>query len=241
MNSNYRLPLKHFEKQNWEDKKNYKSNIRKLKLWPLLSLAMLGLLIIGGLYLTFNSNKINTLDIVITPSTNGQVLVNNCEFQFSAEESNKYIWKNDKCNNQLVFEISNIKTPNSTLISESPTYYLKNINNIKTNITNSNLLLDKVIVNNPAYFEAKTKPLEFSKLATRGNCTTGQKCELIRIIDNNKAEVLNTKILETLLVNKTLKPLQLVEVDNEVFIQTYFEQYSNRYKLDLAANTIIKQ
>ena len=79
MNSNYRLPLKHFEKRDWKTLNKYNNNLQLLQIWPIVSVSIFLIVTTVLIFIAFKSTS-EVKNFLITPNINGTVNINKCEF-----------------------------------------------------------------------------------------------------------------------------------------------------------------
>ena len=146
MSSNYRLPIKQFEKKTWQENQTYKKNLSKLKFWPFITILIVGLLIFSFYHFFLDNSKlIKNINLIATTSINS-LKFNECQLDYTKEDINnliKHIWQGDNTKDcDYKFIISDEKDKNSLLIDQISNYYLNTDNNNNNiNIINPQKLL----------------------------------------------------------------------------------------------------
>jgi hypothetical protein len=237
MQSNYRLPLKHFENRNWKEAPVYNRNRYRLTLIPLLAMGTLLLLIIC---VSYGSSvvKYKVQDIVLTPNNNGTINYDNCPLSLESKDKS-YIWSNSQCTNPVKIIITPDKTQEVKIISSNPLMYITGLSN-NVNLINSDILLEGIMRNSNDYISLSNIP-NSQQLEIYNNCQNKDKCWLIRKLDNKTVEIVNKSVLTQLTSIANFKSLELQESNNQLYILQNTSEYSNKYLLDLPNKSIIKQ
>jgi hypothetical protein len=237
MPSNYRLPLKHFEKKSITDRNLYNANLFRIRLWPLLTIIVCSLLI-GGLGYTYYKNKNNNYkDLILTKSTiSDELFLGNCKLKLDNKD-NTFFWNSDNCNEQYNFEISTENKENYSKISQNPDYYLK-FNQKNSNIINSNLLIEPIVSKTSQYLKKDQlkKFVNNSRLDLYGPCNFKTTCELVRVTDTN-LNYIKKGLLNDFLIIPDLKEIKLTQDNKELYLEVIANNIQ-RYKIDLNSNSL---
>ena len=237
MPSNYRLPLKHFEKKSITDRKLYNSNLFKVRLWPMLT-VLVCLFLIGSLgYAYFNNRNNSYNDLILSKSTTSdEIYVANCKLKLT-EQDLTYLWNSEECKEQYTFEITAENKENYSKISQNPDYYLK-FNKKNSNLINSNLLIEPIVSKSNQYlkknqFKNSTNNLN---LDLYGPCTPKTTCELVRVVNNN-VQFVKKGLLNDFLLFIDYKSMKLIEDNQDVYLEVS-TSILLRYKIDLKNNSL---
>jgi hypothetical protein len=238
MPSNYRLPLKHFEKKSLKDRDLYNSNLLKVRLWPILTVIVC-LALLSGLGYTYFKNRNTKYEEVIISKTSIQdeLLIGNCKLKL-VESNNNYNWNSTDCNEQYNFELSTENRENYSKISHNPDYYLK-FNKANTSIINSNLLIEPIVTKTSNYLK-KDQLKKFTNnqsIDLYGPCTYKSSCELVKVINENNINYIKKGILNDFLIIPDLKEIKLTEENKELYLEVIANNIQ-RYKIDLANNSL---
>jgi hypothetical protein len=238
MPSNYRLPLKHFEKKSLKDRELYNSNLLKVRLWPILTVVVC-LALLSGLGYTYFKNKNTKYEEVILSKTSIQdeLLIGNCKLKLE-DRDNNFNWNSKDCSDTYSFELSTENKENYSKISHNPDYYLK-FNKTNTSIINSNLLIEPIVAKTSNYLK-KDQLKKFSNVQSidlYGPCTFKSSCELVKVINENNINYIKKGILKDFLTIPDLKEIKLTEENKELYIEVIANNVQ-RYKVDLGTNSL---
>ncbi len=223
MSTNYRLPLKHFEKKTWKESELYNYNLFRLKLWPSISiLVLLSFLISFGIYM-FNYQHTSYKDIILSKTSNpNQILASGCAIELNQES-----WKSKDCKNELVIDFKESFQEGYTKISNFPVFYIR-LNQKEVTLINSSLLIEPVINSQSNYVSVSqiTKFSDNSKFGVQGSCKMNEKCDLVSIEGNNLKLIKKNFIQDIINSN-----------ENRYFVLT---QEVDKYYIELVGKEIVK-
>lgn len=240
MSSNYRLPIKQFEKKTWQENQTYKKNLSKLKFWPFITILIVGLLIFSFYHFFLDNSKlIKNINLIATTSINS-LKFNECQLDYTKEDINnliKHIWQGDNTKDcDYKFIISDKKDKNSLLIDQISNYYLNTDNNNINIINPQKLLLPILQSDNNLYNKDSLKGSKNSfNYDFYGNCTKKNLCNLIRV-KNNQITILKKDILNTTLNNYDIEKLELIEDNQDLLLQFFSNGIEKKFKFDIIAN-----
>jgi hypothetical protein len=232
MPTNYRLPLKHFEKKTWKDNANYNQNLFQIKFWPILSVIILLLLGSTTLVLFIQKNSSKVKNLVLTKSSNeNQIFIGDCLMNLK-EEKNSFTWIANNCLNNLEIEVSSEAKKDYTKINNEPNYYIK-LNQSNLALINHQVLFTNLINKDSNYINKKLiqLPNSNSKLGLYGECTLNKQCKLVNI-ENNKLKFINHELLKDFIKDPDLKEIQLLEEQGKNYIEVITDTIK-KYLVDL--------
>jgi hypothetical protein len=236
MRSNYRLPLKHFEKKSWKESELYNTNVRKLKIWPLLTIVSSLLIFTSFSFIVTQFKANSTQSITLTQGQNiDEIYIGKCLVRLI----NNTNWASQSCDKEYSFTLSQTLQKDFTKISSDPLYYLKfNIPN--ANLINTQLLITPVINEKNGHLNMSLLHYQDNEenLGLYGECRYASRCDLVRYHKDSKSiAFIKKNILEQFIKNPKLTSINL-NLDNNKNYLNILSDLNTKIYINLKNNEL---